>query len=656
MAFVADEKQTEQTNSQHSNVLAFCGRNRIYVDYEEITAENILDVIGEVVSAHVFNKAQISYLWNYYKGLQPILDRTKEVRPEINNKIVENHAQEIVAFKIGYQLAEPLQYTCRMQRDVVGEEDNQNKVNISSDKYREGNGGENKAPFNSDQKNVDAKSGKARDDYEEDSSQEDEKDKNETLNAKVDNPEKSEWANEDESAEKQKDSQDNTDLLEEKTSEVGGFSEQKDSLQDGINVDPKSSYELTLAAINELNTLMFAEDKASCDRDLFEWMCVCGVGYRMCEADTEFDENDGGAPFDIYTLDPRDTCVVYSSAYHHKQVMSVWFGKEPNTKQEVLNVYTNTMYFKIIGKVIVEQKPHTYGHNPIVEYRLNNACMGVFEPVLPLLDAINAIESNRLDGIEQTVQALMKFVNCDVSADDMKEMLALGAVKVRTVDPALKADIDVIKTELDQAGTQVTKEDLYQSIVNICGMPTRNGRGGSTSDTGAAVLLRDGWTLAESHAKSYELQIKRAEREFLRVVLNICKQSAFTDLDLRIRDIELAFNRRNYENILVKTQVLTTMLSTNKIHPQLAFSACGLFTDPDAAYKQSVEYATKNKEQFEQSPLGQMLAKGQIGNQPGAPQPPGVPANAAFASQAASPELDEKQSKKSNSVQKVPNA
>lgn len=479
---------TENTASENVANGTYKGRLRIFANCEEVDASNVVKVLNDSLTSFWRNKAQITFLWNYYKGVQPILERVKDVRPEINNTIVENHAQEIVAFKIGYQLAEPLQYTCRMQGD---------------DK------------------------------------------------------------------------------------------------EDG---EGESLYERTLNHVNELNTFMFAEDKASCDRDLFEWMCVCGLGYRMCESNAWFEE-EGGAPFSVFTLDPRNTFVVESSAYHHRPVMSVWVGTVPDSEQEVYNVYTDTTYFKIVGGEIVEERPHTYGSNPIVEYRLNNARMGVFEPVLSLLDAINSVESNRLDDIEQTVQALMKFVNCDIEEDDFVEMLKLGAVKVKTSIDGQPADIDVIKTELDQNGTQVTKEDLYQSVVNICGMPNRNGTKGSSSDTGAAVLLRDGWTLAESHAKSYELQFKRSERRFLRVVLSICRQSSDTNLDLRIRDIELAFNRRNYENILVKAQVLTTMLQTNKIHPQLAFQACGLFTDPDAAYKQSCEYMEQNKASFEESAL-----------------------------------------------------
>lgn len=459
------------------------GRTAITTPYEEITNENVIEVLREVMTVFALNKGDISYLWDYYRGEQPILNRAKAVRPEINNRIVENHAQEIVKFKIGYQLAEPLQYTCR--------------------------------------------------------------------NAE----------------------------------------------------DKESDYEQRLKDINELNTLMFAEDKASCDRDLFEWMCVCGTGYRFCESDKDVDFEDGSAPFELYTLDPRSTFVVYSAAYHKRPLMGVWVAIDPITKHEVFNIFTRNWYYRVMDDQIVEDEAHTYGYIPIVEYPLNNARMGVFEPVLPLLDAINAIESNRLDGIEQTVQALMKFINVDIDEIGFKEMLALGAVKVTSRDN-VKGDVDVIKNDLDQTQTQVTKEDLYQAIVNICGMPSRNGTSGSSSDTGAAVLLRDGWSLAESHAKDYELQFKKAERNMLRVALSICRQSSSCSInDLRIRDIELAFNRRNYENILVKAQVLTTMLKSGKIHPQLAFQACGLFTDPEAAYLLSKSYADELQEaqkQFEQ--------------------------------------------------------
>lgn len=496
-------EEVTDKEKQVGNAPLFKGRRRIYADCESVDASNVVDVLNDAQLAFGANSFQIHYLWNYYRGVQPVLNRVKDVRPEINNRIVENHAQEIVAFKVGYQLAEPLQYTCRRCHRA----------------RRTSKG-----------------------------------------------------------------------LFERVHTALFGETEQDDEHLDSID---------------ELNTLMFAEDKASCDRDLFEWMLVCGQGYRMVEADCGEDREDGGAPFELLTLDPRHTYVVYSSSYHHRPLMGVWVARDPETGEELFNVYTDKRLFIVKGNAVVngEGQPHTYGRVPIVEYPLNNARMGVFEPVLPLLDAINAIESNRLDGIEQTVQALMKFVNCDIDEDDFVGMLKLGAVKVSTTE-GVQSDVDVIRNDLDQTQTQVAKDDLYQAVVNICGMPNRNGTSGSSSDTGAAVLLRDGWTLAESHAKGYELQFKRSERDMLRLVLAICEQSQDVSLDLRIRDIELAFNRRNYENILVKAQVLTTMLKCNKIHPELAFTSCGMFTDPEAAYLASREYTESQEPASRQEQAG----------------------------------------------------
>ncbi|MBO5720483.1 MAG: phage portal protein, partial [Bacteroidales bacterium] len=64
----------------------------ITTDATEITSANIVAELNEAFNTHSTNRAEIEYLWNYYRGNQPILKRTKEVRPEICNKIVENRA------------------------------------------------------------------------------------------------------------------------------------------------------------------------------------------------------------------------------------------------------------------------------------------------------------------------------------------------------------------------------------------------------------------------------------------------------------------------------------------------------------------------------------------------------------------------------------
>lgn len=438
------------------------GRRVITTDAIEINDSNVVAELEKAMTIHILNRAEIDYLWEYYRGKQPILRRKKDVRPEICNKIVENRANEIVSFKVGYLCGEPIQYVCR-------------------------------------------------------------------------------------------------------------------------NADEQVSQ-----AISVLNEMMFSENKASQDKEVVEWQMICGTAYRLVLPDEVLYEDD--APFELFTLDPRDTFIIRSNEVGNRPLLGVKYCTD-EFGQNTFSVYSKNRFWKIKDGKILESKAHSLGMIPIFEYPANNARLGAFEIVLPLLDAINNVASNRLDGVEQFVQAFIKFVNCDISPEDFKEMKELGGIKIKSTDGA-NADVEMITNELNQTQIQTLVDYMYQTVLTICGMPNRNG-GSSTSDTGSAVLLRDGWSLAEARAKDSELMFKRAEQQMLKLILKICRDSKGVPDELntlRLKDIALQFTRRNYEAIQSKSQVLVSMLQQPKIHPRLAFESSGLFIDPERAYSISMEY------------------------------------------------------------------
>lgn len=236
--------------------------------------------------------------------------------------------------------------------------------------------------------------------------------------------------------------------------------------------------------INTLNEYMFAEDKAAQDQELVEWQMICGTAFRLVLPDEPGEEDE--APFELYTLDPRDTFVVYSNEIGNKPLMAVKYSKDDN---EIFHysIYTENRYYLVDGDILVESKPHALDMIPIIEYPGNNARLGSFEIVLPLLDAINNVESNRMDGMEQLVQAFIKFINCDITKEEYEEFLQLGAIKVKSVD-GQAADVGVVTTELNQTQSQTLKDDYYNAMLTICGMPNR-------TDTGKVDVPSDGKTL-----------------------------------------------------------------------------------------------------------------------------------------------------------------
>ena len=91
----------------------YYGRTVIYSDVEEVDESNILEVLRKALPVHQTNAEQIEFLYGYYKGDQDIYDRQKEIRSDINYKIVENRCKEVVDFKAGYSIGAPIQYNDR---------------------------------------------------------------------------------------------------------------------------------------------------------------------------------------------------------------------------------------------------------------------------------------------------------------------------------------------------------------------------------------------------------------------------------------------------------------------------------------------------------------------------------------------------------------
>jgi hypothetical protein len=158
------------------------------------------------------------------------------------------------------------------------------------------------------------------------------------------------------------------------------------------------------------------------------------------------------------------------------------------------------------------------------------------------------------------------------------------------------ADAKYLSATLSQADVQTFKEDIVQAIFEICAVPNRTG-GESASDNGVAVLLRNGYTASEARAKETEEVFKVSEFETLKIVLRIMRDTVGTKL--RLSDIIPHFTRRNYENIATKAQVLVALLNSPKVHPEVAYAACGMFPDPESAYLQGMAYYEEQMKKWE---------------------------------------------------------
>lgn len=342
--------------------------------------------------------------------------------------------------------------------------------------------------------------------------------------------------------------------------------------------------------VEKLNSLMLSEGKQSKDMDLAYKMFTAGVGYRLVLRDKALPVSKGElldeAPFEIYVPDPRNTFVIRANDVTKRVIAGVTYVFLDDAKSKVkYTVYTDNVTYEITGSAlsvgdITSVTIHNFGMVTLVEYPCNSVYMGAFEVVLPLLDAYNSTMSNRLDGIEQFIQAIMVFEGVDISREDILALKDLGAIKLPPAMDGRQSRVYYLNEQLDQSQTQTLVDDIYHTILQIVGMPSQGNANTSDSSNNGAIIMKNGWWNAEARTLETEGMWKEAETQFLKIVLKICKDANVLD-GLAVSDVEPKFGRRSYEDLLVKTQSFSTLRSAGMPSIQ-AFTFSKLSKDPES--------------------------------------------------------------------------
>ena len=456
------------------------GRKIAYTDVDKITPQNVVKVIGDCIGVFYGNKIAIRYLWRYYKGDQPTLYRTKITNEDITNKIVENHAYEIVQFKVGQTYGEPVQFISRKDDEAINK------------------------------------------------------------------------------------------------------------------------------AVDELNDYMVDANKQEKDIKAGEWQSATGTSFKAVQP------KQGDVPFRITAPTTMNTFMIYNRNTE-EPILVVQELKDEDGRYYKL-AFSDTMSFKMVNSDLVESKLHTYGGIPIVEYPNNHERISDIELVISMLDAINNMQSNRMDGIEQFVQSWIKFVNCEVDEEQFKKMKMSRALVVTSINKDNKSDVDVMTQELNQTQCQVAKDDLWDNTLSILAIPTKQSNTGG--DTQGAVQLRNGWDFSKTRAKLKDPLVKSAEKRLAMVVLNVLRVAG-NGLNLTLRDFDVQINHSPQDNMYTKSQTLLQLLQCG-IHPLVAIKTVGLWGDAEKTFLLSKPYVDnlwKTIDDVEEQERKAQEIAFQIGNQ-----------------------------------------
>lgn len=353
--------------------------------------------------------------------------------------------------------------------------------------------------------------------------------------------------------------------------------------------------------ISALNKYVRYANKKAKDMILFQDVLACGRGYRYINKDTSKDDE---APFEIINCPVEDTEVVYSSRLGHEQLLefiktSMQFirttvdsttGQE---KQEIVPYNEYTIYLRNYTMVINDKggvlqvvansiKPLMLGLHIINEYYLNEKRISLIELGKDLFNDINYLESMDKDDMEQFVNAIMVFTNCEVGGDDLVDIRNMGAVCINSTDQK-KASVELLQNRLSATDTQTYYNRLLNALHQILGVPMASDNGSVTyGDTGTAKLTGQGFTSAGIRAEGDETMFGMCDLNTLKVILKICKESTQSEIKtLKASDIDIKFQRDMSDNLLTKSQALLSLYQAD-IPRKYANAIVNLFGDSNA--------------------------------------------------------------------------
>lgn len=313
-----------------------------------------------------------------------------------------------------------------------------------------------------------------------------------------------------------------------------------------------------------------------------EWQSATGTSFKAAQ----LLEPGAEIPFRIVCPSPLSTYVVYNRDTE-EPVLSVQLRKDEND-ESYIHCYTATHECKIRDNELAEWKVHAYGGIPIVEFPNDSERISDISLVGDLLDAINNMQSNRMDSVEQFVQSFIKFVNCEIDEETFQKMKVKGAFVVKSMNKDNKSDVDIMSQELNQSESQVAKNDLWENALSILAIPNKQSNTGG--DTQGAVELRNGWDFSKSRGKMKDAILVESEQRLNKVILNMIRvRKGAEDCPISVYDFDVNVQHSPLDNLIVKCQALEYLLKVG-VHPLVAMKTCGLWGDVEKVFIQSKPY------------------------------------------------------------------
>lgn len=331
-------------------------------------------------------------------------------------------------------------------------------------------------------------------------------------------------------------------------------------------------------------------------------LSIYGLAYEYIYA------KEGETELAIKNLSPENTFMVKDDSIEENELFAVYYyvqkddsGQE-NVRFRATVITKNYRYeLDIINSDALQETtetavPHFMGDISVIEYQNNKLAIGDFELQIPLIDAYNALMSDRVTDKEQFIDAILAIYGTLLSDDDTEgeteEDANIKKAKARLKKYKILEMPDTSKAEyltrtFDESGVEILKKAIEQDIHKFSHIPcmTDEAFGGNVSGVAMEFKLLGMENITKIKTRYY----KKGLRKRLRVFCNFLGKKG---MGIDPAGVTVTFTRGLPKNLLEISQITANLWG--KVSRKTLLSQIPFVEDVDSELQALDEEAEEN--------------------------------------------------------------
>lgn len=308
----------------------------------------------------------------------------------------------------------------------------------------------------------------------------------------------------------------------------------------------------------------FEDDNEITDHEfeLFRKVCIYGHAWEYFYQNEEKQTR-------MTVCTPIELFTVYDDTLRNRALFSVRYGyhESENGSQgkKYGEILTPDEIISFDDDRITERTLNPYGYIPVVEYRLNDDRMGLYEEVTGLVEAFNHTIGEKANDVEAFAEAYLAVLGAELDENQVYRIRDNRIINIFGTDDAK----DVLVQFLQKPTADGTQENLlnrledliYETsmVANISDITL----GSAVSGTALAYKLHAMSNLAMSFDRKIEKSLRKRYKIFCSLSTNCPDPNAW-------RDVEIRTSRNIPRNVLEEAQTAAQLSGIVSKETQLA--------------------------------------------------------------------------------------